>query len=242
MKRLSFPAIISLWNCSAYFAERPLALPAAPSGALQPRHPQRAGAFRLCQESLRAGTSPVPLGYVVPAPVSQESIPRTASPGTAEHPRPSGGGCGAEGGERRLLPALAGGARGAPAPGARARRSPGAPCSAAAAAAMKSLCLVTVGVLAMTLLIASISLLVAHVFQTVVDLQVKQVKALARCRLSLVCWVIPSQNSRGREGAGCLLAAAVSEWAGASLGPEPPLPSTTRLGWDSEWSSDCSGP
>lgn len=45
---------------------------------------------------------------------------------------------------------------------------------------MKSLCLVTVGVLAMTLLIASISLLVAHVFQTVVDLQVKQVKALPR--------------------------------------------------------------
>lgn len=42
---------------------------------------------------------------------------------------------------------------------------------------MKSLCLVTVGVLAMTLLIASISLLVAHVFQTAVDLQVKQVRA-----------------------------------------------------------------
>jgi len=42
---------------------------------------------------------------------------------------------------------------------------------------MRSLCLVTVGVLALTLLIASISLLVAHVFQTVVDLQVKQVRA-----------------------------------------------------------------
>ncbi|KAL9852873.1 lysosome membrane protein 2 isoform 3-T3 [Geothlypis trichas] len=172
-------------------SERPLALPAAPSGALQPRHPQRAGAFRLCQESLRAGTSPVPLGYVVPAPVSRESIPRTASPGTAEHPRPSGGGCGAEGGERRLLPALAGGARGAPAPGARARRSPGAPCSAAAAAAMKSLCLVTVGVLAMTLLIASISLLVAHVFQTVVDLQVKQGTVLKNGTETFEAWEDP---------------------------------------------------
>lgn len=42
---------------------------------------------------------------------------------------------------------------------------------------MKSLCLVTAGVLALTLLIASISLLVAHVFQSVVDLQVKQVRA-----------------------------------------------------------------
>lgn len=53
----------------------------------------------------------------------------------------------------------------------------GALCPSSAAAAMKSLCLVTVGVLAMTLLIASISLLVAHVFQTVVDLQVKEVRA-----------------------------------------------------------------
>ncbi|XP_067413141.1 lysosome membrane protein 2 isoform X2 [Emydura macquarii macquarii] len=39
---------------------------------------------------------------------------------------------------------------------------------------MRKFCLSTVGILSLTLLIASVSLLVAHVFQKVVDLQVKQ--------------------------------------------------------------------
>nr|XP_031360468.1 lysosome membrane protein 2 [Lonchura striata domestica] len=56
---------------------------------------------------------------------------------------------------------------------------------------MKSLCLVTVGVLAMTLLIASISLLVAHVFQTVVDLQVKQGTVLKNGTETFEAWEDP---------------------------------------------------
>ncbi|XP_059682821.1 lysosome membrane protein 2 isoform X2 [Gavia stellata] len=56
---------------------------------------------------------------------------------------------------------------------------------------MKSLCLVTVGLLAMTLLIASISLLVAHVFQTVVDLQVKQGTVLKNGTETFEAWEDP---------------------------------------------------
>lgn len=55
------------------------------------------------------------------------------------------------------------------------------------------------GVLALTLLIASVSLLVAHVFQTVVDLQVKQVRARLQ---SLPMGLFPLKitlGSRGRE-------------------------------------------
>ncbi|XP_030305890.1 lysosome membrane protein 2 isoform X2 [Calypte anna] len=56
---------------------------------------------------------------------------------------------------------------------------------------MKSLCLVTVGVLSMTLLIASISLLVAHVFQRVVDLQVKQGTVLKNGTETFEAWEDP---------------------------------------------------
>lgn len=79
---------------------------------------------------------------------------------------------------------------------------------------MKSLCLVTVGVLAMTLLIASISLLVAHVFQTVVDLQVKQVKALPRSVFA--GWFLLEQPRE--EGGGWLPPCS------SILGREPPCP------------------
>lgn len=117
-------------------------------------------------------------------------------------------------------------------------------------AAMKSLCLVTVGVLAMTLLIASISLLVAHVFQTVVDLQVKQVREWRIPTPMPLDWFIPSRNNPGRRGRGLVggvfwlppCSSCGRAMAGAPPGGETPVPCTIWPGWSLSWSSGCTGP